>query len=87
MPSLYHLHFDVFDVSRNKKVVKDTLTEVFVVFGSHHFTNVFVINIIVIIIIMGSQNLERSTLIGIIRKTRNVFKILRFCGKRKQVYY
>ena len=31
---------------------------------------------------MGSPDLERSNLIRIIRKTRNVFKNLRFCGKR-----
>ena len=47
-----------------------------VLYRSHHFWNVFVI-------IVGSPDLERSNLIGIIRKTRNVFKNLRFCEKGK----
>ena len=37
----------------------------------------------VFVIIMRSPDLERSNLIGIIRKTRNVFKKLRFGGKTK----
>ena len=43
--------------------------------GSHQFTR--------FVIITGSPDIGRSNLIGIIRKTRNLFKNLRFCGKRK----
>ena len=50
-----------------------TFEIIFVTFGSYHFTNIFVTT--------ESPNLERSN--RDIRKTRNVFKNLRFCGKRK----